>query len=972
MDADTLAAIRASVGGPPAPVVDPAALRIEQVVVTLRLRQPVRLHFHHGGAIMGLLCGALQTHPLPSGLIPVACESGRVAFEAGDRYRLGVVLVGSACAERARVIDGLVRIGAATDGADESLPTLGGNFEVEGSSVPTPIDPAAWSLQLSGLKTVRLQFVSPFRQERPRELQVTRASHMNGACFPASHFLDRLFNRVFFLQNGRYPDRLERTRYRPAIPSETCTGSTALTWIDVPIRGRRVDPARPKGYTLGGVLGTVTLEGVPDAWIPWLVAGRLVHAGENTHYGFGRFLFPDLEAQDVFRPYQSARDRVADPWRLDRALAHVREHSQFPGVDGETPDGFAARGESAIRELAAELAEGRYAPQPLAGLVIPTDSGRVRPLAVPTVRDRVAQRAACDVLAPSIDTLLEDCAYAYRKGFSRQGAVLAIQRAYEEGYRYVLDADIESCFDAIEWAPLFAKIRALFPGEPLNDTLEAWVRAPVVFDGRRIVRTRGLPQGMPLSPLLANLYLDELDEELLGQDYRIVRFADDFVILCRDLASAEAARDAARAALSRLGLTLNEQKTAIRSFDAGFTYLGYLFCRSLALERKTPDEASAIEQPAVPEPVPRLSWLAQVPLERVRALAVPPHVSAEKRLEPVPLRGTHAAAPLRRPLYLTSTASRVRLRGEAVIVERAAGAPLECPIRALSHVVCLGRVRMTMALVLALARRAVPVYFCRRTGALECAVSSAEPDWTVWPAQGRMAADPQARLGFARAIVAAKLHNYAALIERCRFHDGEDAAADLRRLEAACADAGTLEELNGLEGRGAARYFACAATSTADIWRFDGRKRRPPTDPVNSMLSFGYTMLHAHLATAIVAAGLHPRIGLYHRQHGTHQALASDLQEEFRHQIDGLVWAMINRREVRPEDFVTSPTGACVMTPEFRRTFIMTVERRLQTEFTPEGGMKQSYREFMDAQARQLRDFLIGRRADYRPLRVRS
>lgn len=214
--------------------------------------------------------------------------------------------------------------------------------------------------------------------------------------------------------------------------------------------------------------------------------------------------------------------------------------------------------------------------------------------------------------------MLDDCAFAYRKGLSRQSAVRAIEHAWDEGFRYVLDADISAFFDSVDWKRLFVKLHALWPFDPLVDLTKTWVRLPVVFDGRRLERDRGLPQGLPISPALANLFLDELDEAFLGDGFRIVRYADDFVVLCKDVDDAARARDAARSALDAMGLALNEQKTNVSEIDAGFTYLGYLFCRSLATPQPRP---AAPVGPLAPDAVPPLSWLAQVPFERVESLA---------------------------------------------------------------------------------------------------------------------------------------------------------------------------------------------------------------------------------------------------------------------------------------------------------------------------------------------------------------
>ncbi|MDQ3907730.1 MAG: reverse transcriptase domain-containing protein, partial [Acidobacteriota bacterium] len=139
-------------------------------------------------------------------------------------------------------------------------------------------------------------------------------------------------------------------------------------------------------------------------------------------------------------------------------------------------------------------------------------------------------------LSPSIEKLLEDCSYAYRKGFSHAGAARAVERAYEDGFRYVLDADIESFFDAVDWPRLSAKLEALFPFEPLVRLIEECVRAPVRFEGTTVERTRGLPQGASVSPLLANLYLGEFDEELCraevnyGHEYEMFAWLNKYFV----------------------------------------------------------------------------------------------------------------------------------------------------------------------------------------------------------------------------------------------------------------------------------------------------------------------------------------------------------------------------------------------------------------------------------------------------------
>lgn len=968
---DTIAAhpLNASLG-----TVSPAALEIDRVAITLRLAAPARFHFHHGGSLMGLMCDALGTHDLPDGLVPFACESGQVRFEAGDTYKIGVTLIGECRSLLDQLLDGLRRVGANPLAAD-SEPT--GNFqrgfEVLGMTRLPPVYIEAEAAMLARHQHLTLRFVSPTRVARPDGLRVAGRSHLNGDCFPAPHFLDRVLNRVARLLYGQHLSPTERRLLCPD-PAAVTAHLDHLVWLDVPVPGRAdQNNTRKKGITVGGMLGTIRLSNLPPEWLPWLVSGSLLHVGESLHFGLGayRLCAPDVPLSEGFAPSRTLLSRVADAGALKHAFEHVRERSHAAGVDGESTAAFEGKEEEEVARLSRELGDGSYTPEPLVGFMSRKSNSHVRALAVPAVRDRVAQRAACELLGPSLDTILEDCAFAYRKGFSRQGAARAIEFAYEQGFRYVLDADITSFFDAVEWKRLFSRLHALFPFEPLVELLKAWVRAPVIFEGRRIERRRGLPQGTAISPLLANLFLDEFDEELLGEHYRLVRYADDFVVLCKDARDAERARDDARQALEHLGLSLNDEKTSVRSIDAGFTYLGYLFCGSVAID-KDPQPATPPHE-IVPDDVPAASWLAQVPFEAVRAIA-PGMLGPKPAAQKVPLQTPEDDNEIRRPLYVFSIEPRLMLRDSVLIVERPSEPPERYPIRTIAHLVVSQRSRMTVPLLLQLNRLNVPVYFCTRTGALIASVTPKDPDWPLWMAQARTAADPQACLGFAREIVAAKLHNAAALAVRFRLAGTADTANALRHAERQANGAPDLGTLLGYEGAGGAAYFKALGASLGPEWQFDGRVKRPPTDPVNSMLSFGYHILYNHAATALGVAGLNPRLGLFHKPRGTHQALASDLVEEFRHLIDSAVWAMIQRREVKPADFVrpADEGQGTFMTDDFRKAFITAVERRILTVFSPGGSATMTYRAFLDRQAAQLARYVSGKSPRYEPLRLRA
>ena len=950
---------------------DVSTLPFECYLFRLRLAKTGAFHFNHGGVIHGLVKNALRASDIPPGVIPFACESGQVGFEPGSPYNIGMTLEGEDRALFPALLQGLRRVGAEQPDVDGTLPALGGNFSVEGvEALPIP-DLAAEENALQGRERLELQLLSPLDMNRPTHMVQAGHRRFDPACFDLPHFLSNLAGRLLakVAATGADPGPT------PPIPKTIHAEFRHLLWLDVPLLGRAgTGSNRSKGYTLGGVLGTVSLVGVPAEWLPLLVLGQYLHVGEKTHYGFGRYRIADSAAADGFRPGRWVRERASEAVALGRALDETVQKSDSAGVDGLSPSEFAFARAELIPGLSRELRQSEYRPQALVGFVARKENGRLRPLAIPTVRDRVAQRAAGAVLGPAVDTLLEDCSYAYRKGFSRQGAARAIQKAYADGFRYVLDADIDAFFDSVPWDVLFDKLRALYPLEPLRETIEAWMKAPVIFDGKLIERSRGLPQGSPLSPLLANLFLDEFDEELLGLDYRLVRFADDFVVLCKDLEAARRARDDAREALSHLGLGLSEEKTSIRPIDSGFGYLGYLFCRSAVVEEER-GAAPAAEKgkPLRPDAVPAVSWLAQVPLERVRKV-VEGRESRSRRsgaLDVVPLghQDAHGDSP-KRPLYVLDPDCRIELQDQSLHVVHPDRPPESFPIRLLSHAVFVGRTRLTVPVLLGLGQLGVPSYFCHRTGVLDAVFGPHQPDWPLWTAQGAFAADPSASISFIREVVAAKLHNFAALIVRMSF--GAEAAEAIRDLEKQCANKTEPESLLGLEGSGARFYFRAVTRALPAEWHFEGREKHPSPDPVNAMLSFGYTLLYNHVGTALYAAGLNPRIGIFHQPHGAYEALACDLQEEFRHLVDGIVWAAIHRGEVKPADFEHPPGGApvCLMSGETRKRFIRSFEDRLTTQVTVAGGTRMTYAALLDRQARQLRDLVHRRVGLYEPFRT--
>jgi RNA-directed DNA polymerase len=276
----------------------------------------------------------------------------------------------------------------------------------------------------------------------------------------------------------------------------------------------------------------------------------------------------------------SLMDKVYAMATLQAAWQQVQKNKGSHGVDGMSVERFAQKQEQYLQELQQALKAGSYQPLPVKRVFIPKAGGGKRPLGIPAVKDRIVQTALKMAIEPIFENEFVEHSYGFRPLRGCKDALRIVDEGLKAGQTWVVDADMKSYFDSIPHAQLMAEVETFISDGKVLKLIQAYLKQDVLAGLERWTPTSGTPQGAVISPLLANLYLHSLDKRMAQAGYKMVRYADDFVILCPSQEEAQNALTSVQQWVDDKGLTLHPNKTQVGNCvieGQGFEFLGYRF-----------------------------------------------------------------------------------------------------------------------------------------------------------------------------------------------------------------------------------------------------------------------------------------------------------------------------------------------------------------------------------------------------------
>lgn len=727
------------------------------------------------------------------------------------------------------------------------------------------------------LTHAELEFLSPLPFDRPLGAERTALS--------LETFLERLKRRA-------------KSLFDIDLPLPDRSGVRLQTGYWRYHEPKQLSKSNPGKEYYNGCVGPLFFAGDLAAVMPWLRLAAAIHAGGKRFLnplGYCRLHLPA-------RPYFDARLGRASHWLT--ALEKVRQTHDDWTLELAAQQGVPLAPEAFCLSLAEQISDPAFKPQPAIAFELPKQDGSRRLEKLP-LRELTLHTGLLEWLAEPVDRRLSPSAMGYRRGRSVQKAVAAVRESIDAGYRYAVQADIEDFFPSVDLDRLEAQLDDLLPpaDESLRRLLSKLLRADYLQDGALRRRPSGLAQGSPLSPLLANLYLERFDAALSVLGAKLIRYADDFVILTRSKIEAERLLDKARGELAEIGLVLAADKTAIRDVKEGFRFLGQPFGGAAA-----------------------------------------------------DLTAGLLAVPLRKTVYIAEPYCYLGHNGEALEIRRE-GRPLDIvPLRRVADIQLLAPAVLSTGLAQRCSALGIPLIVGGQGHAAPAVIAPASRrHHAVAQAQALHYARLSAteKLALAKAFAAGKIENYKPLIA-ARYEAGHaNLLADLDAALEGIEQAADTRAVRGCEGHAAHLVQRALNGFLKDPdFRFERRGRDEP-DRMNGLFNFGYHLLFRRLNALVRGAGLNPYLGFLHDGDNDYESLVCDIEELFRAPVDRLLVSLVNLKIVQADDFHETPKGLRLQPMAVRR-FLVRFEEMLHGDA---GGL--SVLQAMEAQVEAFRRYAV-------------
>jgi len=901
-------------------------LPLRSVVVTLEMTESATPGFFHHIALhawLRTLTGSPKN--FSEGLIVEPLENGHISYQEGDYYRFRLTAVNTASELLEHILEALAGLPCSAKQLDsehhfhQNLRLYGVVDAFTGEEIESYIELSGLGIDALAEHTQLWEQHSQFkiRSTTPIRVLLPNKDGKKGTsryCRNAQDFNWELFWQRVTDSVINLIKQSTGVRYsRPECPNVKFNPEITY-WVD-----HRYAADNQKKSASGAlfILSCEAINPIPRwAWA-LIILGQYIGVGQGKAFGLGLYQLVTTDGKvSAVRPgaAHALLHRFMSGNRIHRAWSESASKGKAPKALKQGDEQILLP----LRELAQQVVDFNYNTPELTQVTIEKPDGGERLLSVPPWQDRVLQRAVASGLSESFEYLWMEASYGYRKGHSRFNACDNINQLIAQGYNWVLESDIDSFFDTVDWLNLENRLRLLFPNEPLVDQIMNWVKAPVrTEDDQRINRTQGLPQGAPISPELANLLLDDFDADMHALDYKLVRFADDFVLLFKTREEAETALSEVHTSLIEHGFRLKPSKTRIVNAKQGFRYLGFLFIDGYAIEisREYRKELKVLNE-----------QFKQAPADNKYIKGL------DNLSEPNPRPDKSVAGQMSGKLEISE-------RNEVGTLLIVAGdiAVLSChqnklqvsqheedtlySWHSLSSIMLVGPHQVTTPALRKAMAQHVPIHFVNRFGEYQGCSSSIEPGLSnqFWLLQTQCFQNQTVALECAKKVVLARLQGMRSLIKRR--DPNHSAIHKYRRISDKISQCKAIDVLRGFEGEASKLYWQYWQECFKTEWGFEGRKRRPPPDPINALLSLGYSFVY-HLTDSINrSVGFYPWQGFYHQTHGNHKTLASDLMEPFRLIVERVVITLINRRQIKQDDFAITDNG-CEMSSNTRKLLL--------------------------------------------------